>query len=70
MAKAEQSIKIAAEEVKEKEQSADIAGGFEGSWQKPGHASLNIIVSAISVTTGKVLDFEVKSKRCKGCETQ
>ena len=69
MAEAEQSMKIAAEEVKEKEQSADIAASFDGSWQKPGHASLNGVVSAISVTTGKVLEFEVKSKHCKGCET-
>ena len=48
MAEAEQSMKIAAEEVKAKEQS---------------------VTTAISVTTSKVLDFEVKSKRCKGCET-
>eukprot|EP00795_Rhopilema_esculentum_P016962 gene16962-8461_t len=45
---AEQSTKIAAEEIKEKKQSADMAASFDGSWQKPGHASLNGIVSAIS----------------------
>ena len=69
VAEAEKSMKNAAEEVKEKEDSNDIAASFDGSWQKPGFASLNGIVSAVSVTTGKVLDFEVKSKRCKGCET-
>ena len=62
-------MKNAAEELKEKEDSTDIAASFDGSWQKPGHASLNGIVSAVSVTIGKVLDLEVKSKRCKGCET-
>ena len=62
------SMKRAAEEVKETEMSKDVAVSFDGSWQKPGYASLNGIVSAISVTTGKVLDYQVKSKRCKGCE--
>ena len=62
------SMKRAAEEVKETEMSKDFAVSFDGSWQKPGYASLNGIVSAISVTTGKVLDYQVKSKRCKGCE--
>ena len=35
MAEVEQSMKIAAEEVKAKEQSADIAACFDGSLQKP-----------------------------------
>ena len=65
---ADESMKTAAAELKEIEQSNDIAASFDGSWQKPGYSSLNGIVSAISVTTGKVLDFEVKSKKCKGCE--
>ncbi len=58
-----------AEEVKVKGNSIHIASSLDGSWQKPSFASLNGIVSAVSVTHGKVLDFEVKSKRCKGCET-
>ncbi|XP_065066739.1 uncharacterized protein LOC135692514 [Rhopilema esculentum] len=68
MNEAEQSMKNAAEQVKAKEQSTDITASFDGSWQKPGHASLNGVVSAISVLTGKVLDFQVKSKKCKSCE--
>ena len=68
MNEAEESMKNAAEEVIAKEESTDIAASFDGSWQKPGHASLNGIVSAISVSTGKVLDFQVKSKKCKSCE--
>ena len=68
MNEAEESMKSAAEEVKAKEQSTDIAASFDGSWQKPGHTSLNGIVSAMSVSTGKVLDFQVKSKKCKSCE--
>lgn len=65
---AEESMKTAAEEVKKEDDTNDIAASFDGSWQKPGHSSLNGIVSAISISTGKVLDFEVKSKKCKGCE--
>jgi len=65
---AKQSMRNAAEEIKLKEKTTDIAASFDGSWQKPGHSSLNGIVSAISVPTGKVIDFEVKSKKCKGCE--
>ena len=65
---ASESMKVAAEDLKSKENTGDIAASFDGSWQKRGHASLNGIVSAISISTGKVLDFEVKSKKCKGCE--
>ena len=54
-------MKHAAEEVKVKEGTADIAVSFDGSWQKQGHSSLNGILSAISVSTGKVLDYGVKS---------
>ncbi|XP_065069807.1 uncharacterized protein LOC135694862 [Rhopilema esculentum] len=67
---ASKSMQQAAEEVKMKEGTADIAASFDGSWQKPGHSSLNGIVSAISISSGKVLDYEVKSKKCKGCDAQ
>ena len=36
--------------------------------QKPGYASLNGVVTAIAISSGKVLDFEVKSKKCKACD--
>ena len=62
---AKQSMRTAAEEIKLKEKTIDIAASFDGSWQKPGNSSLNGIVSAISVPTGNVIDFEVKSKKCK-----
>ena len=57
---ASKSMKQAAEEVKMKEGTADIEASFDGSWQKPGHSSLNGIVSAIFISSGKVLDYEVK----------
>ena len=31
--------------------------------------SVNGIVSAMSVSTGKVLDFQVMSRKCKSCES-
>jgi hypothetical protein len=45
--------------------NADLAVAVDGSWQKRGHTSLNGIVSATSVSTGKVLDIEILSKYCK-----
>ena len=53
---ASDSMKAASEELKSFEGKSDVSVSFDGSWQKPGHASLNGIVSAISVSTGKVLD--------------
>lgn len=43
----------------------DLSVAFDGSWQKRGHTSLNGIVSAISLKSGKVLDVSVLSKYCK-----
>ncbi|XP_065055580.1 uncharacterized protein LOC135684104 [Rhopilema esculentum] len=65
---AETCMKEAVEEVKEQSGSIDFTASFDGTWQKPGHASLNGVVTAVSNESGKVLDFEVKSKYCKACE--
>eukprot|EP00795_Rhopilema_esculentum_P003911 gene3911-15234_t len=56
---ASKSMKQATEEVKMKEGTADIAASFGGTWQKPDN------VSAISISSEKVLDYEVKSKNVK-----
>lgn len=53
------------EEVEINEGSRDLAVAVDGSWQKRGHTSLNGIVSATSICTGKVLDIEVLSKYCR-----
>ena len=65
---AEASMKEAVEEVKSQTGATDFTASFDGTWQKPGFSSLNGVVSAISNFSGKVLDFEVKSKYCKACE--
>jgi hypothetical protein len=43
---------------------------FDGSWQKRGHTSLNGIISATSVDTGKVSELEIMSKFCFVCHTK
>lgn len=65
---ASESMRNAAREVVEISGSSDIVGAFDGSWQRRGHTSLNGVMSATSLDTGKVLDVEVMSKYCKYCE--
>lgn len=43
---------------------SDLAIALDGSWQKRGHTSLNGILSATSLDTGKVVDIEIFSKYC------
>ena len=45
----------------------DIAVSCDGTWAKRGFQSLYGMVSAIEVQTGKVVDFEMKSKVCYKC---
>jgi len=65
---AEASMKLAADEEISQSESNDITASFDGTWQKPGHASLNGVVSAVSSLSGKVIDYQVKSKYCKACQ--
>ncbi|GFW19284.1 uncharacterized protein TNCV_256111 [Trichonephila clavipes] len=37
---------------------------IDGTWQKRGHTSLNGVVTAVSVDTGKVIDAEILSRKC------
>ena len=37
----------------------------DGAWQRRGHASLNGVVTAISLENGKILDVEPMSRNCK-----
>ena len=41
---------------------------LDGTWQKKGHSSKNGVVTAISASTGKCLDYHVMSKSCKDCQ--
>ena len=48
-------------------EGSDMNISVDGIWQKRGFSSLNGVVAAVSVTTGKVVDVEVMSRNCKGC---
>lgn len=54
----------AREAVTENDGEKDIAGVFDGTWQKRGHTSLNGVFTVTSMDTGKVLDAVVLSKHC------
>ncbi|GBM11618.1 hypothetical protein AVEN_213137-1 [Araneus ventricosus] len=42
----------------------------DGTWQRRGYSSLNGVVNAISILSGKVIDMEVMSQFCKKCDTK
>lgn len=60
-----ESMRKTVEQCVEETGSRDITGIFDGSWQRRGHASQNGIVSAISETTGKVIDVRIMTKYCR-----
>ena len=65
---AEETMAEAVEEVKEGSIGVvDIGVSVDGSWQRRGYSSLNGVVTAISMTNGKILDCEPMSRICKAC---
>lgn len=63
---AQENMKDAVEEaVFENNNNRDLSIAFDGSWQKRGHTSLNGVVTATSVDTGKVVDVAILSKHCR-----
>ena len=46
----------------------DVAGSYDGTWQKRGFTSLYGVGIIIDLLTGLVLDFEICSKYCAQCE--
>ncbi|GFU31892.1 uncharacterized protein NPIL_694341 [Nephila pilipes] len=64
-----ESMKNAVEDTV-KNNNRDITAAFDGSWQKRGHTSLNGVVSATCLETGKVLDFKCLSKYCFKCKNR
>ncbi|KAJ4442462.1 hypothetical protein ANN_04048 [Periplaneta americana] len=51
------------------ENSRDITAAFDGSWQKRGHISLNGVITATSLDSGKVIDVECLTKFCHNCKS-
>ena len=52
---------------KDDEETCDITVSCDGTWQRRGYSSLNGVLSIISDDTGKVIDYEVMSKKCAQC---
>ena len=44
----------------------DTRVSVDGTWQKRGFTSLNCVVAAISIETGRILDVEVMTRYCQG----
>ncbi|GFT21439.1 uncharacterized protein NPIL_441321, partial [Nephila pilipes] len=66
-----ESMRNAVEDtVKNNNSNRDITAAFAGSWQKHGHTSLNGVISATCLETGKVLDFKCLSKYCFKCKNR
>ena len=69
---AEETMQEACEEI-HKNLSADLntvvdtSVSCDGSWQRRGFSSLNGVVTAISMKTGKVVDIEAMTRACKAC---
>ena len=71
---AEENMRSAVEEIKEVENMEENDDevhntiiSTDGTWQKRGFSSRNGVVSIISSSTGKCLDYRVKTKTCKAC---
>ena len=68
----ENTMKDAAKEIRYKENVpedgvVDAGVSCDGSWQRRGFSSLNGVVTAISIDTGKILDTKPSSRTCKVC---
>lgn len=66
---AEKSMKKAGKEEAEETNSRDITVSGDGSWKTRGHTSQIGICAVIGAQTGKVVDVEVLSLTCRGCDT-
>jgi len=51
----------------EEDDLADISITIDGTWMKRGHSSLYGAVFSLFWQTGKVIDYEIKSKFCYKC---
>ncbi|GBL72576.1 hypothetical protein AVEN_127844-1 [Araneus ventricosus] len=53
--------------VSRNDNSRDITVALDGTWQKRGHTSINGVITAASLDTGKVIDFECLCRYCFTC---
>ena len=64
---AEKSRNAAAKQLLEVEEEGEIAVTFDGTWQRRGHPSLNGVFTAVSWSTGKVIDVHTSDKYYHQC---
>ena len=58
----------AAAELKKGSQGiVDIRVTVDGTWQRRGYTSMDGVVVAMSIDSGKILDIEPMSRYCKSC---
>ncbi|XP_077489628.1 uncharacterized protein LOC144100613 [Amblyomma americanum] len=51
-------------------QSTECGVSGDGTWQRRGHSSLNGCVTLICIDTGKVIDVEGMSSKCRACHSK
>ncbi|GBO41839.1 hypothetical protein AVEN_268230-1 [Araneus ventricosus] len=56
--------------VSRNDNSRDITVALDGTWQKRGHTSINGVITATSLDTGKVIDFECLCKCSFTCKNK
>ena len=72
---AEESMDVAADDIRQLQCGTDVDDeviidttvSSDGAWQKPGHESLNDIVTVIQNDIGNCIDYRVLSKKCNAC---
>lgn len=67
---ASKSMMNAATEVRCVVRSTECGVSGDGTWQRRGHSSLNGCVSLISIDTGKIIDVEGMSSKCRACHSK
>ena len=50
-----------------KKNTTNVGVSVDRTWQRKGFTSLNGVITAISIDSGKVLDVAILSKSCKDC---
>ncbi|GBM18484.1 hypothetical protein AVEN_66842-1 [Araneus ventricosus] len=56
--------------VSRNDNARDLTVALDGTWQKKGHASINGVIMATSLDTGKVIDFECLCNYCFTCKSK
>ena len=64
---AEKSMVVAVNDLRKDADVIDIGVSVDGTWQRRGFSSLNGVVAAISIDSGKIIDVEPMSRYCRQC---